>query len=39
MAAQETTLFYILSALMLVNLTVPYLYQRRAAQKIRNKKD
>lgn len=30
MLAQETTLFVILSALLLVNLAVPYMYQRRA---------
>lgn len=30
MIAQETTLFFILSALLLVNLVVPYIYQRRA---------
>lgn len=30
MIAQETTLFFILSALLLVNLLVPYLYQKRS---------
>jgi hypothetical protein len=30
MIAQETTLFFILSALLMVNLVVPYIYQRRA---------
>lgn len=30
MQAQETTLFVILSALLFVNLAVPYMYQRRA---------
>ena len=38
MFAQETVLFAILSALMLVNLTVPYLYQKRVSAKARAKK-
>lgn len=38
MFAHETVLFAILSALMLVNLSVPYLYQRRASAKARAKR-
>ncbi len=30
MIAQETALFFILSALLFVNLLVPYLYQKRS---------
>ena len=38
MFAHETVLFGILSALMLVNLTAPYLYQRRVSAKARAKR-
>ena len=38
MFAQEATLFAILSALMLVNLTIPYLYQKRVSAKAKTKK-
>lgn len=38
MFAPETILFVILSTLLLVNLTVPYLYQKRVSAKARAKK-